>query len=143
MAAHDPQQPERAVLASVKHNLSATAPSIGYVIESVTVTEAGATFATSRLAWGERSALRADDLAAPLALDGTGGRGEAEAFLREFLLDGPRWVQDVKHEAEQRGMSFGGAVRRASEQLGVIKRQNQDGELPGAPPKSRYIWLLP
>jgi hypothetical protein len=143
MAAHDPTQPTRAVLASVKHNLSARPDSLSYEIESATVTEAGTTFTTSRLTWGERSALRADDLAAPPSTNGDGVREEAEAFLREFLAEGPRSVRDIQHECKQRGISFDGAVRRASTGLRVRKRWNTAGELDHTPARSLYVWLLP
>src|SRR5207249_5025411 len=100
-------------------------------------------FTTSRLVWGDASPLLADDLVAPVSPNGAGHVTEGEAFLRDFLALGPRPVQDVEHEARQRGLSFGGTVRRASERIGVIKRWNEDGEVVHAAPKTRIVWVLP
>jgi hypothetical protein len=142
MVGPDPEREEWTVLAGVKHNLSPRPDSICYRMESCTVHEGSSDFATSRLVWGERSTLRADDLAV-LAAGNGGNHTEAEVFLREFLGAGPRWVRDVQDEAKQRGMSFGGAVRRASERMSIVKRLNTNGELVHVPPKTRYVWILP
>jgi len=141
MAGRDPQEPTRCVLAVVKHNLAPESPSLCYTIQDAVVTEGGKSFKTSRLDWGAQTALRADDLVLPVALAGN-GQNEAEAFLCEFLAEGPRAVRDIQHEASERGLSFAGAVRRASERLGVRKRWNAEGELAGRPARSCYVWAL-
>ena len=65
-------------------------------------------------------------------------QGEAVAFLQGELADGPKPSKDLQAAAESRGLSWTGAVRRASNRLHVIKYSTAVG-VPG----SGWMWRLP
>ncbi|HVA86108.1 MAG TPA: AAA family ATPase [Candidatus Saccharimonadales bacterium] len=118
LAAPDPDEADRFILASVKNNLGKKPVSIAYGIEERGVdTEDGVT-AVPRLVWQGETTLTADDL-----MSGTEKQGEAIAFLTALLADGPVLASEVKKAADGMGLSWSGAVRRASNRLKVNKRQ--------------------
>jgi hypothetical protein len=133
IAGPDPDADGRFALASVKNNLGPRPPSLGYALAPALLDTPDGPLETLRVEWTGEVALDADDLV-------TGEKqGAASRFLTEFLADGPKSSAEVKAAAEAAGLSWSGAVRRASERLGVVKRP--DG--PVGKPGVVWRWSLP
>lgn len=128
----DPDVPGRFVLASIKSNLSRPPTSLAFRLQEVTLQLAEVTTSVPVIEWAGTADLVADDLVVAER------QGEATAFLKHLLADGARTTKEVQVAAEAAGLSWSGAVRRASERLGVIKR-NPTPAVRG----SAWTWELP
>lgn len=132
IAGPDPDHEGHFVLAPIKNNLGPKAPSLGYSLEFAEVSLPDGCADVVVVRWQGHVAVDADDLV-------MGERqGEAQAFLKEQLADGPKAAKTLEALADSRGLSWTGAVRRASERLKVEKYPTQVG-VPG----SEWMWRLP
>jgi hypothetical protein len=127
LAARDPEDDERRVLAVTKSNLARRAPSLAYSLvgESETV----------RVEWlGECTHSASSLLAVPLDDEERSAIQAAVDFLETELRAGPISQKDLRSRA--RGAGFADAtLRRAKERLGVVARKTGMRE--------GWVWQLP
>ncbi|MBM4438579.1 MAG: AAA family ATPase, partial [Actinobacteria bacterium] len=129
LVGRDPDNPERRILASVKNNLSAPPPSLAF---RLVAPDGGAV----RIEWCGTSPHDADRLLAWRPPGGAGERlSEAQAFLTDFLANGPQPSDVVEAAARDHGFAPK-TLRRAKEALGITARKV------GYNP-SRWTWELP
>jgi hypothetical protein len=134
IVAHDPDAPERCVLASTKSNLGPPPPSLNYRL-------VGCENGAARCEWEGRSAHTAATLVElQVSNEERSAVDEAIAFLRDAMAVGVRLAKDVQKEARDAGISER-TLRRAREALGmtmdspwVRKAQTQQGQ---------WVWELP
>jgi len=129
IVAPDPQDETgtQRILAVQKMNIAAHAGSLAFRVEDNGAGDA-------RIAWLGPSNQTAASLFAPIEDTGGGQMGEAKAFLREALSDGPVAANEVKQLAMMSGVS-GRTLERAKKVLGVISiKQGFDGG---------FVWSLP
>jgi hypothetical protein len=133
LIAKDPEDESQRVLASIKSNLAAPAPSLVF---SLSGTERGAV----RVDWKGESNLSAEALlSAPADHEERSALSEAQEFLREVLADGPEPAAEVRREADSAGISMR-TLDRARQSLGVIpKRRGEAGKRGGG----TWYWSLP
>jgi hypothetical protein len=133
LIAKHPEDDRRRVLASIKSNLAAPAPSLVFGLES---TEAGAV----RVDWKGESNLNAEALlSAPTDHEERSAARGAQDFLREMLEDGAVAVGDVRKQANDAGISWR-TVERAKAALGVQStREGEAGKRGGG----MWVWTLP
>ncbi|MDA8335939.1 MAG: AAA family ATPase [Peptococcaceae bacterium] len=94
IAGRDQKDKTRRAVVQIKNNLAPFGPAIGYAIED------------GAFLWTGVSDLTAADLLAPEPVAREkGAKDEAADFLQEFLQYGPRKQDDVKAEADSRGIS--------------------------------------
>jgi hypothetical protein len=110
----DPQNPGVNVLAPVKCNLGPTPRSIRFSI----VPEA----ASSRIAWGDRCDVSADELHEPRPANTTGKLEAAKQILAETLADGPVAEAEVTELFAAAGISTT-TGKRARKELGVESKK--------------------
>ncbi len=116
-------------LAPIKVNVGHKRRPIGYRIDSKNVdTDDGLTSSVSAIAWLGEVDLSAEDLVAQ------GRQGEATTFLKNALAHGPVSAKDLQKQAEAVGLTWAGAVRRASERMPISKAP--DGF------KGEWMWTL-
>lgn len=125
----DPDDKGRRILAVVAMNNGKPAGSLRYWLA-----DAGH---CARVEWLGACELTADELAEGLGdLGERDARADARSFLREFLSQGERKVQDIEAKADVAGVSRG-TLRRAKRDLGVVSK-------PVGPNEDRYfVWILP
>jgi putative DNA primase/helicase len=132
IAGKDPDEEGRYVLASIKNNLGPEPPSLGYRLVEARQ-EIGAFYVgVPIIEWIGAVDIEADDLV------GTEKQGEAAEFLLLTLRNGPVAAKHLEAEARARGLSWTGAVRRASERMGILKRPTAVGVENAA-----WMWSLP
>jgi hypothetical protein len=131
LAAHDPHEPGRGVLAQLKNNLAPPQASLAYRVEA----PAGGSPALSWLGPVEWTADRL--LAARAGKEAPATpRERARDFLEDFLEPGPRLLTEVWPAAQRAGLTER-TLRRARELLGIRSvRVFRDG-------KVQSWWLLP
>ena len=131
LAAVDPVEPARRVLAHVKNSLGPLQPSLAFALE-------GEPGAPPRLNWLGTSPLSADELLAggPAPLPKASPRNLACDFLTEFLEDGPRTSREIWEAARQQGLTER-TLYRARQELQVQVQLVQDKTT-----RLNY-WLLP
>jgi hypothetical protein len=133
LAAPDPDDDSRRILAVTKSNLAAMPEALAYRL----VTEEQ--YGVARVVWDGATGHKAADL---LRLpgrddeDGAPARSEAEQVLAEILAEGPVPAKKVKAIASEAGVAER-TLARAREALGVTTQREGFG--PGA----RYVWALP
>lgn len=116
LVAKDPDNPERRVLAVVKSNLAARAPSLTYRIEA-------AAGEAARIVWGGESRHGSDALVAEEDSSSTPSAVEyAAEFLVLVLVAGPQREQEVEQAARARGIASK-TLTRARKALGVESRR--------------------
>ena len=125
----DPDMTDRFVLASIKNNLGPRPPSLNYRLTPTTVTLPDGAASMVAVDWLGEVDLNADDLVSP------DRQGEAVKFLLAVLADGPVPTKDVEKRAKDAGLSWVGAVRRASERIPVVKSPAGFG--------GEWTWSLP
>lgn len=129
IVAPDPQDETgaRRILAVQKMNVAARAGSLAFHVEDNGAGDA-------RIAWIGPSSQTAASLFAPIEDTGGGQMGEAKAFLREALSDGPVAANEIKQLAVMSGVSSR-TLERAKKNLGVtsIKQGFEGG----------FVWSLP
>ena len=133
LAAPDPDDDGRRILAVTKSNLAAMPEALAYrLVEEER-------YGVARVVWDGATAHKAADLLrTPARDDGweAPAREEGEAFLRELLANGPVPARQVKAEARQASIAER-TLDRARQAIGA--RTRRDGFGPG----SRYVWELP
>jgi RecA-family ATPase len=117
LAASDPDDPDRRVLAVVKSNLSTVSPSLSYRLESA---ENG----VAKVDWLGPSHHRADQLLGEAAT-APGSLQRAMEFLRQALSH-ERPAEEVQRVAQEEGHSAR-TIRRAAHELGVRASRGQFG----------------
>jgi 5S rRNA maturation endonuclease (ribonuclease M5) len=122
LAATDPADEGRRVLAVVKSNVAAFPAPVAYTIEPVTL-EGGIT--TSRIAWlGEAPEVDVRTLLAPPAREERSLALEAAGILREILAAGPRPAREAERELrEALGDLSHGLIVKARQLAGVGARK--------------------
>jgi hypothetical protein len=133
LVAKHPEDDAKRVLASIKNNLSAPAPSLVFGL-------AGAESGAVRVTWkGETSLNAAALLSAPTDPEERSAGQEAQDFLRDILSGGPRAAADVRKQANEAGVAWR-TVERAKATLGVqAKRKGEAGKQGGGARE----WALP
>jgi hypothetical protein len=127
VVAEDPEDPDRRVLASTKHNLSKAAPSLVFRLGT-------APNGTARVIWGGTSSLSAGDvLKEPPDPEEKSALSEAKEFLMQELKDGPVAAKRVKKDAGSADISER-TLKRAKQALCVASHKESDGS---------WIWSLP
>jgi hypothetical protein len=112
LAARDPSDPQRRVLAQVKNNLAAPQPSLVYQVQP-------SKDAPPTLTWHGTSELTADQLLAAAArIDPLGPRQRARDFLLDFLRDGPRPAREFWPIAQRHGLAKR-TISRARRELSI------------------------
>ncbi len=131
LVAKHPEDDGRRVLASIKSNLAAPAPSLVFGLQS---TESGAV----RVDWkGETPLDAAALLSAPTDQEERSALSEAQEFLREILAGGPLPSKEVENDGREASIEPR-TLKRAKQKLEVIsERQGGIGE------KGRWYWRLP
>jgi hypothetical protein len=131
LAARDPKDPTRCILAQLKNNLAAPQPSLAFAVHAPDSAHAAVT-------WLGPSPLSADQLAGaashrpPLATP----RDRAKDFLSQVLAGGPRTSRDIWPLAEEQGLT-NSTLQRARRDLGARNiRVCLEGRLVS-------YWLLP
>jgi hypothetical protein len=128
LAAPDPSDESRKVLAREKGNLAPPFPALGYRLVA-----AGNTV---RIDWlGETTHTAAALLAVPFDEDERAASDEAAAWLRDFLADGPRLTNDVLRAAREAGIAER-TLRRVKRRVSV-QAEKQKGKLTG-----KWCWVL-
>ena len=125
LAAPDPDDPERKIIARVKGNLGPAWAAIAYRLMS-----AGETV---RIEWLEETAHTADGLLTSESTETRSALDEAVRLLTAQLADGPVEARQVKRELGRAGVSLR-TLERARAALGVIARP--DGY------QGRWQWCL-
>jgi putative DNA primase/helicase len=128
----DRDNPERRLMLPGKNNLAKKGGGLAFTLIGDPV---------PTVSWEREPVnMNADDALAAERDDGTPGpepekRDQAADWLRDILADGPVKVADIQQAAKDAGLTFGGAVRRARQELGIkpYKGQFQDG----------WYWRLP
>ncbi len=127
LVAKDPEDEKRRVLAPLKSNLAAPAPSLAFVLT-------GAANGAVRVEWKGETSHTADALLAPpVDPEERSALDEAMEFLRDALRDRPMWSKQVKQEAKEADISDA-TLRRAKLALGVRSTKESDGS---------WVWALP
>ena len=133
LIAKHPEDDGLRVLASIKSNLAAPAPSLVFGLAS---NEGGAV----RVDWKGETGLDASALlSAPTDHEERSALSEAQEFLREGLAVGPEPAADVRDEAESAGIAKR-TLDRARQSLGVAAER--EGE-PGKRGGGTWFWRLP
>jgi hypothetical protein len=133
LIAKHPEDDDRRVLASIKNNLAAPAPSLVFSLES---TESGAVV----VQWKGESDLDASALlSAPTDHEERSTAQAAQDFLRDVLSGGPAAVKGIRAQANEAGLSWR-TVERAKAALGI--RAAREGE-PGKRGGGAWVWALP
>ncbi|MGH9507831.1 MAG: AAA family ATPase, partial [Terriglobales bacterium] len=129
LAARDPDDPDRRVLAVTKANLARESPSLGYR----TVERGGAV----AIEWLGASAHDAAALlASPASAEERGELADAMEWLRERLAGGPAAARDVQKDSAKAGIAER-TLRRARERLGIRPRLRGYGR------DGKWEWGLP
>lgn len=133
LIAKHPEDEARRVLASIKSNLAAPAPSLVFGLSS---TESGAV----RVDWKGESNLNAEALlSAPTDPEERSVLQEAKDLLREVLSEGPVPASEVKQEARSADISER-TLKSAKRELGVLTdREGESGKRGGG----KWVWRLP
>jgi len=133
LVAKHPEDDNRRVLAGIKSNLAAPAPSLVFSLSS---TESGAV----RVDWKGETPLDASALlSAPTDHEERSALSEAQELLREVLSDGPQPASDVRREADSAGVAKR-TLDRARQSLGVLsEREGEAGKRGGG----KWTWRLP
>ena len=132
IAGPDPDRESGYALASIKNNLGPKPATLSYELTEQFVELPDGPTGVPVIRWIGEVELDADDLVAP------GKQGEAARFLERFLGEGPRASHEVRTAAEAEGLSWAGAVRRAADRLGVVKRPTAVGKKGAG-----WTWELP
>jgi hypothetical protein len=133
LVAKHPEDDGRRVLASIKSNLAAPAPSLVFSLSS---TESGAV----RVDWKGETPLDASALlSAPTDHEERSALSEAQEFLREVLAGGAVPAKVAQEEARGAGIAER-TLKRARSGLGVVAER--EGE-PGQQGGGLWYWRLP
>jgi AAA domain len=131
LVARDPDDPDARILASVKMNLAAAPPAIGFAL-----VPAVGDPDVALVVWKGESQRTADELVQVAESRQERSRlDEACDFLRDVLSDGPRLVTLVEKEAREAGLAPA-TLRRAKDALGVVARKSTLAD-------GKWVWALP
>ena len=129
------------LLVRSKSNIGSDTGGVGYDLEQV---EAAPGIFASRVVWagaveGSARELLAQAEAVPDEEPDGGALGDAVAFLKALLSDGPLTAREIKQDADAAGYSWR-TVHRAADKLGVEKRK-EGGAFGGR--GAVWRWYLP
>jgi AAA domain len=122
----------RRVLAHVKNNLAAPAPSLVFELEGVELPDSGVE--TARIFEAGLSDYRAADLLSIEQSERGSKLSAAVGFIEEQLAQGPKLISELKATGQQLGFSET-TLKRAKVELGV---QSEKAEFDGG-----WLWYLP
>lgn len=127
----DPEDTDRALIASSKCNLARKPDTLAYRLQSVTGTD------VARVAWDGTSTVTATGLlAAAESHDDGDDRDEVRSWLRDFLSLGPKPADETLREGRRAG--FGEkSIRRAKTAIGVRSTKSGFGQA------GKWSWSLP
>jgi hypothetical protein len=117
LSAKDPDDPERRLLATYKHNLARGAETLAY--RTVPSPDNPAVPIVEWLGSDARSAEQIN-AAAGETYEQKSTRGDARGFLKEVLADGPMPAEDVYADAKKAGITRM-TLKRASADLKIVK----------------------
>lgn len=119
LVAQDPADPQKRILASIKHNLCKPPQSLRFHLEAALDVESNPEKAPPRTVWDEvANGHTADTLfSAPISQNAS-ELDEAVEFLRESLADGPVKVTELECAAKVAGISIS-TLKRARNRLSV------------------------
>jgi AAA domain len=129
LIARDPQRVNQFVIAQPKNNLDSPQSSLTYTIEA---DETG----NARIAWRGSSTLDDGDLMAGTP-DRLRIRMRAQAFLLEFLKDGPRTTREIWEAAQPHRFS------KATLDRARVSLKISTSRIHGFTPEQTNYWLLP
>jgi len=130
LAAPDPQNSDRKILAPIKHNLCAAPPALAYAL----VARGG----TVRVKWLEETEYTADELLAQGLQNEKPSAGEyAIGFLRGVLADGPRAARMSRKKAREARIADR-TLDRAKAALGVVSEM-----MTSDPDDVHWVWRMP
>jgi putative DNA primase/helicase len=142
LLAADPEEPAgrdapQRVLAHVKSNYGPLAPSLCLEVRPAVIPANGSEpdAETAFLALSGESDHSGRDLLNVQDPREVGAVGDAEAFLRDQLSDGPRFTDELMPAAVDAGLSWA-SVRRAKKNLGVQSKKAGGGN-------GKWSWVLP
>jgi len=131
LVAHDPDDPDRRVLAISKANLAPSGhPSLGYRVVTDNVHGVGA------IQWLGESRHQARDLLRDSEEPRRGAVSDAVGTLQELLADGPVPAKEAKAYCQEAGIASR-TLDRAKNHLGVRARPRLDGD------RKHWVWELP
>jgi hypothetical protein len=156
LAARDPDDPARCVLASVKNNLGPPPPALAYSIVGTTLPDTpggpgsgpndgpDGPIAAPRVVWHGESARDADELLAPPGMndrdeESSPQTGRGMVLLPELLADGPRPEVEVRRAAVEAAIGWT-TMKRAKRALGVVSRRESAAGSHGG---GCWRWALP
>lgn len=127
----DPEDTDRALIASSKCNLARKPDTLAYRLQSVTGTD------VARVAWDGTSTVTASGLlAAAESHDDGDDRDEVRSWLRDYLSLGPKPADETLREGRRAG--FGEkSIRRAKTAIGVRSTKSGFGQT------GKWSWSLP
>jgi putative DNA primase/helicase len=111
----------RRLMLSVKNNLGAQAPGLGYQFEQRLVGKKN--IVASCIAWDGAPVTMTADQAINQSRVDTDRMTDAKEFLLEYLAQGPMSVEQVKEAAKAQDISDK-VLRRAREKLGVVTKRS-------------------
>lgn len=106
----------------LKTNIGKMAAGLRYRIEEATAGKddrTGKPIITSRIVWGGKVSLTADEVVRLESERSAPRLDEAASFLREYLADGPKPAAEVREQADARGITED-TLRRAREKIGIV-----------------------
>jgi archaellum biogenesis ATPase FlaH len=135
-----PSDPTRRILAVVKVNIAADAPSLEFSLETATYPLAGGTGTTVVVKWRGTSSVTAADLAAQRSDVAEPGAVTQQTIaaecLREWLGDGPATKQELLRLSRQQGISDR-TLERAAGSLKLVRDRRGSGR------DHKMLWSLP
>jgi hypothetical protein len=139
LAADDPDHPEgrEKLLAHVKCNQGALAPTLRYEIDSEEITQDGNPIVTSRIRWqGDAPGVYGGDLLVREDQESRRDKVDAMEWLEEFLGDGQQPTLEVFKDGTKEGFSRA-TLKRAKKALRVLRVREGFGG------SGRWLWKLP
>lgn len=131
--AKNPDDPDARLMLRIKGNISADSKGLGYRTAGKEITIQGQQSTQPFVEWLGASSETADNVLQLSNDPEARSARNISNWLREFLQHGEQPASEVFKSAEKKFGNAGDRVRRASEQLGVSKRQEN----------RRWYWSLP
>lgn len=132
IAATDPEDDSRRILAVSKSNLAALPESIAYRLVSDEEHGCG------RIQWEGTTNHRADDLVSDRHEDPDDDQADAARVLESILADGPMWAKDVIDEMGRAGFSKDQAKRAKARLKATSAKHGKPGDA-----EQGWKWALP
>jgi putative DNA primase/helicase len=139
----DPDDRDRRLFVTAKNNLAKDSGGLAFrLVQQLIPLSEGTETLASAIAWeGDRIDRTADEvLAASERASEQPAKVEAEDFLRDLLVEGPRPTVEIQQEAKGAGISWR-TINRAKKELGIkAERKAEAGD--GLVSGDRWYWRL-